>query len=133
MRMLWVRARLVVLGATSVIACSHAEVTVPCPLLACESGVIAHLASLPAAAFRVDITPRGSSGVVYSYSCAAASKCTQDIFFPGLVLDNFTVVVTVGASTRSSDIAPTYVTNQPNGPNCPPTCRTATVNVAVPT
>ena len=129
---LWSLARLVVIGATAIMACGRADVTIPCPLLACESGVTIHLSSAPNGPFRIDITPLSPISVVYSIDCNAAARCGQDVFFPGLVADRFTITVTVGSTTQKTDVTAEHTSFRPNGPNCPPDCRKATVSARVP-
>jgi hypothetical protein len=103
-----------------------------CPLLGCMSGLTVHLASLPAAPFRLEITVDGDLDVVYSYDCTTAVRCNQDVMFPGLTADNVHVTVRVGNAVRSTDAAPSYIRSHPNGPNCPPECLTATITVLPP-
>jgi hypothetical protein len=115
----------------SSIACSGA--TTVCTLIGCESGVTVHLASLPNGPFRVDVKPRGASDVAYVYECSDGAHCQQNIFFPGLITDYLTVTVQAGAASRDTEVVQIqYTSHRPNGPNCEPDCRTATVTAQVP-
>ncbi|HEX7024684.1 MAG TPA: hypothetical protein VF187_07690, partial [Gemmatimonadales bacterium] len=72
-------------------------------------------------------------GPSYAYDCAGGATCQQDIFFPELVLDRIIVKVTTALGSRLTEIAnPEYVNSQPNGPDCPPVCRQATVTAQLP-
>lgn len=118
-------------GALLCVACSG--VTQACTDIGCESGVKVHLSAMPTSPFRVELRTLTGQGVAYVYDCADASKCSQDIFFPGLITDHLIVTVHVGTAARDTDIPQmTYVSHRPNGPNCPPDCRIATVTADVP-
>lgn len=105
-----------------------------CTEIGCSDGINVHLAALPAGAYTVEILTSGvGDGVSYSYSCAGGTGCRQDIFFPELVLDRIIVRVTTSAGTRLTEIAnPQYISSRPNGPDCPPVCRQATVTAELP-
>jgi hypothetical protein len=105
-----------------------------CTLIGCTDGITVHLTALPAGPYRVEIlVGSGPGGLSYAYDCAGSSACLQDIFFPELVLDRIIVRVTTGLGTRDTEIPdPVYVTSQPNGPECSPTCRQATVTAQLP-
>jgi hypothetical protein len=123
--------RLLSAAVLSSIACSSAPTV--CTLIGCESGITVDLASLPSGPFRVDIKPRGASDVAYVFECDTAARCRQDIFFAGLISDYLIVTVHVGAATRDTEVVQVqYASHRPNGPNCGPDCRTATVTAQVP-
>jgi hypothetical protein len=131
MRGAWRLGRLISAGALSSIACSG--VTTVCTLIGCESGITVHLASLPSGPFRVDVKPRGAGDVAYVFECSDAMHCRQDIFFAGLITDYVVVTVHVGAATRDTEVVQVqYTSHRPNGPNCEPDCRTATVTAQIP-
>jgi hypothetical protein len=113
------------------IACSG--LTTVCTLLGCESGVTVHLASLPGGPFRVEVRPRGAGDAVYVFECNVGASCRQVVFFAGLITDYLVVTVKVAGAVRDTEITQvTYVSHRPNGPNCEPDCRTASVIAQVP-
>lgn len=105
-----------------------------CTLIGCTDGITVHLTTLPAGSYRVEIlVGNGPGGLSYAYDCAGGPGCQQDIFFPELVLDRIIVRVTTPLGSRDTEIAnPVYVTSQPNGPDCSPTCRQASVTAQLP-
>ena len=105
-----------------------------CTEIGCSDGITVHLPAVPTGPYRVEIlVGSGPSGVSYAYECAGGPTCQQDIFFPELVLDRIIVKVTSPLGSRLTEISnPVYVTSQPNGPDCPPLCRQATVTAQLP-
>ncbi len=105
-----------------------------CTLIGCESGVTVHLIVHPTAAFRVEVFARSpDQQPAYVFDCPNANQCGQDIFFPGLVADHLFVRVWVGTSSRITEITQVeYHSSRPNGSDCPPDCRQATITADVP-
>ena len=106
-----------------------------CTLIGCTDGITVHLASVPSGPYKVEILTggTGTGGVSYAYECAGGSGCRQDIFFPELVLDRIIVRVTTPLGSQLTEIAnPVYAESRPNGPDCPPLCRQATVTAQLP-
>ena len=127
----WRSGQFLTACVVSSIACSGA--TMVCTQIGCESGITVHLASLPNGPFRVDVKPRGAADVAYVYECSDVAHCRQDIFFAGLITDYLIVTVQVGAASRDTEaVQVQYASHRPNGPNCEPDCRTATVTAQVP-
>ena len=105
-----------------------------CTLIGCTDGITVRLTALPTGPYRVEIlVGSGPGGPSYAYDCAGGSACLQDIFFPELVLNSIIVRVTTPLGTRDTEIAnPVYETSRPNGPDCPPLCRQASVTAQLP-
>lgn len=104
-----------------------------CTLIGCDSGLTTHLLSMPSAPFRVEVSVTGYPAT-YVYECADVTRCSQDIFFPGLIADRASVTVIVGNKSVTTSInSIVYNVSRPNGPDCPPECKRATVPVGVPT
>lgn len=105
-----------------------------CTEIGCSDGITVHLTELPIGPYRVEIlVGSGQGGLSYAYACAGGSTCLQDIFFPELVLDRILVRVTTPLGTRDTEIAnPVYATVRPNGEDCPPLCRQASVTAQLP-
>lgn len=107
-----------------------------CTQIGCDSGLTVQLDQVPADAFTVEVLPEEPQDypVVYRVECAGiASPCGARVFFPGLVLERARVRVTTSLGTVTHDVADvTYRTTYPNGRQCTPACRRATVDVTVP-
>lgn len=116
--------------------CEYRDLGGPiCTEIGCSDGITVHLPVVPAGTYKVEIVipGTGSGGPSYAYECAGGAGCQQDIFFPGLALNRITVRVTTALGSRLTEITdPVYVTAQPNGPDCPPLCRQATVTALLP-
>jgi hypothetical protein len=124
--------RLLAPYAAVVVGCSLVEgPETICTLIGCESGLHVRLETLPAGAVKIEVFGRSSDGMpAYTYDCTASS-CDQTVFFPGLILEQGSVRVTSSAGSRTTAIRPFYVSHRPNGPDCPPDCRQATVTVPI--
>lgn len=120
-----------VVGAVT--ACSSpAEV---CTLIGCSSGLTVQLTSPPVGAYSVEILPDAPAGnATYRVECGgAAPPCAAEVFFPDLIVSSARVRVTTTLGTVTHDVGPvTYRTSFPNGPQCDPGCRRATVTVGIP-
>ncbi|MFO0626182.1 MAG: hypothetical protein U0325_11250 [Polyangiales bacterium] len=100
-----------------------------CTLIGCADGV--------------DITWSGASsqdrgtlvadGVTYAFDCAAAPSSTVWCTSTGVRLQRTPTALRVDVVTpsgaRSGTFSPRYTTSRPNGPDCDPVCRGATVTV----
>lgn len=115
-------------------SCSAVLGTRDCTLIGCESGVTVHLELRPTLAFRVEVFARSpDQQPAYVFECPNAGQCGQDIFFPGLIADRLFIRVTTAAGSRLTEIVQVqYQSSRPNGPDCDPDCRQATVTAAVP-
>jgi hypothetical protein len=102
-----------------------------CTLIGCESGLHVRLETLPAGPVKIEVFGQsGDAAPAYTYDCTR-SACDQTVFFPGMILEQGSVRVTSSAGIRSTAIRPFYNSHRPNGPNCPPDCRQATVTVPI--
>lgn len=100
-----------------------------CTLIGCDSGVRIELAqSLPEGA-TVRLEPDGPGGVAVSFHCTAASPCESPLFARDFTPESLTVRIQGGGIDYSESFTPTYTISRPNGPNCPPECRNATIVV----
>ncbi len=104
-----------------------------CTQIGCVSGVIVvvdgagagQVTSLAASA-------PGDTAIVRN--CTPTTPCTGAL---GVVFSDFTpdtVVITVVTATGTTSVTfvPSYTLFSPNGPDCPPTCKLATVYISVP-
>jgi hypothetical protein len=102
-----------------------------CTLIGCDSGLLVNLTQAPAGAYRIEVFAT-LDGPRYVYDCASAAQCGTTAFFNDYTPESVTIRVTTAAGTREQNAQPSYSVNQPNGPNCDPTCKQAQVTVALP-
>jgi len=105
-----------------------------CEMVGCDSGLTVRLTGDPTAPFRVEVFA-GAPGQqpMYVYECADVSRCRQDAFFPGLILESAAIrVTTAGGSRLTTFDRIEYRTYRPNGDDCPPECRQAMVTADIP-
>lgn len=113
--------------------CDILGIGTACTLIGCYNGIAVHLAALPSGPYKVEILVAGAAPGLYEYDCAGGEACQQDVFFPELVLDRIVVKVTTSLGSRITEIAnPVYETSRPNGPDCSPLCRQASVTAQLP-
>ena len=112
----------------AVVACNQHQGPIFCTLIGCDSSLIVALSGAPIQA-QVTIVATGSDGSTKTRSCVAAGGyCSVAFdFSPPTV----TLQVSYDSQTTTRTIQPAYTINQPNGPRCEPTCRSATVFVAL--
>lgn len=122
-------------AALSLTSCGVLGLTGDCTAIGCTSGLTVHLPVLPAGAYTIEVLVAGTGdgGPTYAYTCAGGPQCRQDVFFPELVLSHPIVRVTTSVGSRLTEIPNlTYETSRPNGPDCAPECRTATITAQLP-
>lgn len=122
MRMIGILVLAVVLGACS----QPPPPSQVCTLIGCESGL----------SVVVEPTPQGSYTVIAeagdttrTVECTAQRQCAEGAFFSDFTPTNATIRVIAGSDTTEQAVTPVYDTAQPNGPECPPTCRQGSVTV----
>ena len=103
-----------------------------CTEIGCDSGLTIRLDGPPQAGpVRIELLTSGS-GPRYVYDCPDAGGCATGAFFPGFTGDYVRVRVTTASGTATREARPAYTESRPNGADCPPVCRTATVTVPLP-
>jgi len=96
-----------------------------CTKIGCSDGLTVVVENAPAAPYTVEVgLPDGTSRTA---PCEAG--CDGGLFFEGVTADEVTVRITGSAGTSSQSVRPTYTDSRPNGPDCPPVCRQARVQV----
>jgi hypothetical protein len=105
-----------------------------CTLIGCQNGLTVQLSAMPSAPFRVELRATSATAQpVYVYDCSNSAACGQGAFFPDFSGDHAFVTVVTSAGTRTTEITRIeYRVSRPNGPDCPPACRQATVTADVP-
>jgi hypothetical protein len=104
-----------------------------CTLIGCYDGLTIHLTALPNGPYRVEIfvvAPGLQPSHVYD---CPTGQCGQNLTFPDLNPDRAWVRVTTAAGERTIEFSSiVYEAHRPNGPDCSPTCRQATLTVDIP-
>ena len=124
-------ARLVVAGA--LVFAGACDLTGPdaCTLIGCYSGLTVALQGRPTGAYRVEVQVPGSA-TAYVFECPDATRCAGVVLFNDFMPSAATVTVTTERGRVQQQVQPTYVTSRPNGADCEPLCRHATVQVPIP-
>jgi hypothetical protein len=122
--------KLAALMLVAVTACASSEPDEGprvCTMIGCSNG----LSIVVNSTVQQDLTVTVLSGeqTLHSFTCRAGQPCQT--FLENQTPMNVTVRVTSSAGTVSREYAPEYRMNRPNGPDCPPECRQATVTMAV--
>ena len=97
-----------------------------CTLIGCESGLTVAAAPAPAGAWTVIVEAGDTTRTV---ECLTQRDCAEGAFFRDFTPTAATVRVIAAGDTTEQTVTPAYGTLQPNGPECPPTCRRATVTI----
>lgn len=100
-----------------------------CTLIGCDSGIQVVLEKPPAGPYRIEAYVNSSQGPRYVYRCERQSGCPDRAFFPEFTPDRIFIEVITESGTQRYEAAPKYQESQPNGPECPPLCRTAVIRL----
>jgi hypothetical protein len=126
-----VRAILALLG--TITACSGLEEA--CTQVGCVSGLTVNLSGVPIGAYSVEVIPEGPPGTMtYRVDCGgSAPSCGSQVYFHNVFVERAHVRVVSSLGTVTHAVGSiTYRTTYPNGRQCEPACRQATVAVAIP-
>lgn len=124
------RARLTA-ACVAAAACSGLGPDGDCTLIGCSSGLEVQLPSVPAGPYRVEAFVR-EGGSRYVLECPGAAECGGRAFFADFTPEAVQVRGTTPAGLVTQSFRPSYTAHRPNGADCPPVCRTATVQMPVP-
>ncbi len=105
---------------------------IECTGIGCASGLQVNFDRVPPSG-TVVILQFDSSEVRWEVECGTDANCSNGLFFPGLVVDYVALRLVTAEGEILHELRPEYEVSHPNGPDCPPTCRNATVTVALPT
>lgn len=99
-----------------------------CTLIGCDSGIELVLENPPTGAYRIEAYVY-SEGPRYVYRCERQSGCNDRVFLAEFTPYRVFVEVISESGAQRYEVVPTYQESQPNGPNCPPTCRKAVIRL----
>ena len=98
-----------------------------CTLIGCLNGLHVEIQGLPDTHYEVVVSePDGESRVG---SCVASPSGSCWVWFDDFYPSEVTINVTGADQTVSVTLQPAYQESQPNGPDCGPTCREATIEI----
>lgn len=100
-----------------------------CTMIGCDNGWAVEVvggAALPAT-YTMRVLVDGA--VVASVQCSPEQPCGERVFLPGVTAEEAELEIVGGDVPLRWTVRPAYDIVQPNGPNCPPTCRQARVQV----
>lgn len=98
-----------------------------CTLIGCSDGVTVVVTEAPDSPYTVEITL--PDGTVLTRRCEGVDGCAQGLFFGEVTAETVLVRVTGEGSASETMVSLEYEQLQPNGPDCPPTCAQARVEV----
>jgi hypothetical protein len=126
MRHLKITCVLAVLAANA--ACAPREAERTCTLIGCDDGWAVEIVggTLPAT-YTVRAVVDGR--VVATHACTPDNPCGRQLFLPGLTAAQADLEIVGADLDLRWTVRPEYQLVQPNGPDCPPTCRQARVQV----
>ena len=99
-----------------------------CTEIGCDSGIEIVLENRPAGAHRIEAYVY-SQGPRYVYRCDQPSGCSDRVFFTEFIPNRVFVEVISDTGTQRYEAVPRYQEARPNGPECPPLCRTAVIRL----
>ena len=114
------------LAVTGLVACDDV-VGRGCTEIGCFDGLRVVVQGDPDVEYEVVASEPG--GVTRTGDCQAVSDSSCSVYFPGYQPGEVTLVVTGPDQVLSLTVQPAYQESQPNGPDCPPTCRSSTIEV----
>ena len=122
------RAMSITAALVAAAACSAPVPPRACTEIGCDSGITLEFTGTLPESFTV--TARVDGQVVATVQCNAQRACPQ-AFLAGVTAPRVEIHVTGTGLDVRREVTPSYVTTQPNGPGCPPTCTQARVRIDV--
>lgn len=121
--------RIVVWALVLVAACvgANQEPERVCTLIGCNNGLAVEVSS--SLQQSLTVTVQAGAQVLHTFQCDAGQPCRA--FVDNQTPEEVTVHVQTAQGTVSKTYRPEYKLNRPNGPDCPPECRQATVTVNI--
>jgi hypothetical protein len=103
-----------------------------CTLIGCQSGLFVSFKADAPATFKLKLTAK--DGKVVEGSCpsngSTAFQCfPNSVSTPEFTPEQLSLELTVGEQMLVKSFTPAYKNNQPNGPDCEPTCKQATIEL----
>jgi hypothetical protein len=117
-----------ILGIAVTLACAgNTEPQRVCTLIGCNDGLNVVVNSALQQDYTVTVTSGGQT--LHSFTCRPGQPCQA--FVENRTPATVTVALATAMGPISKDFTPEYKISKPNGPDCPPDCKQATVTVTV--
>lgn len=99
-----------------------------CTLIGCENGLAIEVNHSLPQSFTVNV--RVGTQTIHAFRCDPGQRCQA--FVREQTPDEVTVIIDAGGGQPpvSRAYRPEYRINEPNGPDCPPACKQATVTLS---
>ena len=107
--------------------CNAPPEPVACTMIGCSNGLSIRVNSTQTSNYSVTVS--ANNQVIGRFDCTAGQQCMN--FIENQTPDSISVVIQSSGGTVTRSYRPEYQNNRPNGPNCPPECKQATVIVTV--
>ena len=120
-RMFWV---LLLAGCASA---TEQEPQQVCTLIGCSNGLAVEVNSSLQQSVTVNV--QAGTQVIHTFRCDPGQPCRA--FVENQTPEEVSVHLQTPQGTVSKTFRPEYRANRPNGPDCPPDCRQATITLAV--
>jgi hypothetical protein len=115
------------LGVTVLACSSSGQQQQVCTLIGCNPGLAIEVTGTISGRTTVEVTASGQTP--RSFECNPGQICRG--FLENFMPSQATVTVRLPDRTVQRNVTPQYRDVRPNGPNCDPVCRQATVQVAI--
>jgi hypothetical protein len=112
--------------ALTTLSCDEIFDNKACTLIGCVDGLSVAIPSNAQLPYTVTLQAPGVASV--SVQCTSANGCGTNVFFENQTPATVTVTITWQGTTLTKQFTPVYKESQPNGEDCPPVCRQATVS-----
>ena len=121
---------LIAIAAAALCACAAStEPQRVCTLIGCENGLAVEVTHSLQQSFTVDV--RTGTQSIHTFSCDPGQTCRA--FINNQTPADVTVTIDAGGGQQpiSKVYRPAYTLNRPNGADCPPECKQATITLSV--
>jgi hypothetical protein len=98
-----------------------------CTMIGCNNGLAVEVNSSAQQSLTINV--QAGTQTLHTFRCEPGQPCRA--FIDNQTPEQVTVHVQSASGTVSKTYRPEYRMNRPNGPDCPPECRQATVTVSV--
>jgi hypothetical protein len=112
------------------LAACHDEPIV-CTLIGCADTLTVAIAGAPNQTLVTVVATQLEAPFASMSSHCTATTGSCSVFLSGFVPSNVRIDVSWDSQTRQVTVQPAYQISRPNGPDCPPACRFATVSVTL--
>lgn len=109
------------------LGCSLGE-PVTCSGVECANALVVDLDGAVPSSYTIEVS---AANQTRRFTCTAANLCGEAVF-SDFTPPEVTIRVTWSGGNAEQVVMPAYEVVQPNGPDCPPTCRRALVTITIP-